>query len=176
MRHQLKKRSSFGRHTGPRRALLRSLVSSLVEKERIKTTLSKAKSIQPLMEKAITIGKKGGVHAFRLLKARHPHKKTVQKIVKTLSPRFKDRAGGCTRIIKLGFREGDKAPLAYIEFVDFMPKLSEKKPEAGAEAPADGEKKRVFKDNKTRKIQERKVRKTRKVLRKIQKKSRVINR
>ena len=119
MRHQMQKSSSFGRHRGPRKALIRGLVNSLVEQERIKTTLTKAKSVRPLIEKAITMGKKGDVHSRRLLLSRYPSKKTVDKIMKNLSPRFKNRQGGYTRIIKLGFRAGDQAPLAYLEFVDY---------------------------------------------------------
>ena len=115
----MQKSSSFGRHRGPRKALIRGLVNSLVEQERIKTTLTKAKSVRPLIEKAITMGKKGDVHSRRLLLSRYPSKKTVDKIMKNLSPRFKNRQGGYTRIIKLGFRAGDQAPLAYLEFVDY---------------------------------------------------------
>ena len=119
MRHQMQKNSSFGRHRGPRKALIRGLVSNLVEKERIKTTLAKAKCVQPLVEKAVTMGKKNNIHARRLLFSRYPNKKTVEKIINTLSPRFKSRPGGYTRIIKLGFRPGDQAPVAYLEFVDY---------------------------------------------------------
>lgn len=132
MRHQKQKNSSFGRHRGPRKALIRGLVNSLVEKERIKTTLPKAKCVRPLVEKAVTMGKKDSIHARRLLLSRYPNKKTVDKILKVLSPRFKDRPGGYTRIIKLGFRAGDKAPLAYIEFVGYNTQpeqLKETKPE-----------------------------------------------
>ena len=123
MRHQMRKESSFGRHRDPRKALIRGLVNSLVEQERIKTTLTKAKSVRPLIEKAITMGKKGDVHSRRLLLSRYPNKKTVDKIMKNLSPRFKDRQGGYTRIIKLGFRTGDQAPLAYLEFVDYKAQI-----------------------------------------------------
>ena len=119
MRHQMQKSSSFGRHRGPRKALIRGLVNSLVEQERIKTTLSKAKCVRPLIERAITMGKRGDIHSRRLLFSRYPNKKTVDKIMKTLSSRFKDQQGGYTRIIKLGFRSGDKAPLVYLEFVDY---------------------------------------------------------
>lgn len=131
MRHQMRKESSFGRHRDPRKALIRGLINSLVEQERIKTTLSKAKCVRPLIEKAITMGKKGDVHSRRLLLSRYPNKKTVDKIIKNLSSRFKDRHGGYTRIIKLGFRSGDKAPLAYIEFVDYK---TQEKPMAKKES------------------------------------------
>ena len=119
MRHQKQKNSSFSRHRGPRKALIRGLIHSLVEHERIKTTLPKARTVRPLMEKAITMGKKGTLQTRRVLLSRYPNKSTVNKIISTLSPRFKYRPGGYTRIIKLGFRSGDKAPLAYLEFVDY---------------------------------------------------------
>ena len=119
MRHNKKSRPSFGRQNGPRKALIRNLVYSLVEHERIKTTLSKAKYTRPLIERAITIGKRGDVHSRRLLFSRYPNKKAVDKIMSVLSPRFQGCPGGYTRIIKLGFRAGDQAPLAYIEFVDY---------------------------------------------------------
>ncbi len=126
MRHHKQKSSSFGRHRGPRKALLRGLVSSLVEKERIKTTLAKAKCVQPLVEKAVTMGKKNNIHARRLLFSRYPNKKTVGKIINVLSPRFKTRPGGYTRIIKLGYRSGDQAPVAYLEFVDYKALVTSK--------------------------------------------------
>ena len=119
MRHNKKYNPSFGRHRGPRKALLRGLVQSLVQHERIKTTLPKAKTLRPLVEKAITMGKRGDVHSRRLLLSRYPNKTTVEKIIEDLAPRFQGRQGGYTRIIKLGFRAGDQAPLAYIEFVDY---------------------------------------------------------
>ena len=124
MRHQVRKNPSFGRHRGPRKALIRGLVNSLVEKERIKTTVSKAKYVRPLIEKAVTMGKRGDMHSRRLLFSRYPNKQTVDKIMNILSPRFKDHPGGYTRIIKVGFRSGDQAPLAYLEFIDFNTKVT----------------------------------------------------
>ena len=104
------------------------LVYSLVEKERIKTTLPKAKSIKPLVEKAITLGRKDSLHSRRVLLAKYPNKKTVSKIVDELSKRFQDRPGGYTRIVKLGYRKGDQAQKALIEFVDyqFTPKTNKR--------------------------------------------------
>ena len=130
MRHRKTNTSSFGLKAGPRKALLRSLVVSLSEKERIKTTLPRAKRVRSLIEKAITLGKKDTVHARRLLFSRYPNKDTVSQIIK-ISERFKDRKGGYTRIVKLGFRPGDQAPKALIEFVDyvFKPKLSKEEKE-----------------------------------------------
>ena len=126
MRHRKTKTSTFGLKYGPRRALLKGLVNSLVEKERIKTTLPRAKSLRPLVEKAITLGRKNSLHARRLILSRYSNKKTAKKIMDDLSKRFKDRPGGYTRIVKLGFRKGDQAQKALIEFVDyqFVPKLT----------------------------------------------------
>lgn len=109
----------FSRKSGPRKALLRGLVVSLVEHERIRTTLAKAKELRRHVEKAITKGKGGTLNDFRLLLSDYPSEVTVNKIVKDLSPRFKTRPGGYTRIIKLGTRPGDRAEMAFIEFVDF---------------------------------------------------------
>ena len=120
MKHRKVKTSSFGLRYGPRRALLKGLVNHLVEKERIKTTLPRAKSIKPLVEKAITLGRKNTLHARRLLLAKYSSQKTASKIVDDLSQRFKDRPGGYTRIVKLGFRRGDQAQKALIEFVDYQ--------------------------------------------------------
>lgn len=111
--------STFGRKTGPRKALIRGLVTSLVEHGRIKTTLAKAKELRRHVERAVTLGKKQSLHSQRLLLARYPNQKTVSTIVKDLAPRFKDRPGGYTRILKLGARPGDNAEMAYIEFVDY---------------------------------------------------------
>ncbi len=121
MRHNARV-STFGRKTGPRRALLRGLVTSLVEHGRIKTTLAKAKELRIHVEKAVTVGKKQSLHARRLLLARYPNENTVSTIMEDLAPRFKTRPGGYTRILKLGTRPGDCAEMAFIEFVDYAPK------------------------------------------------------
>lgn len=121
MRHRARV-STFGRKTGPRKALIRGLVTSLVEHGRIKTTLAKAKELRRHVEKAVTMGKKQDLHAQRLLLSRYPNEKTVSSIMKDLAPRFKDRNGGYTRILKLGNRPGDNAEMAFIEFVDYAPK------------------------------------------------------
>ena len=193
MRHNKQKNSSFGRHRGPRKALIRGLVNSLVEQERIKTTVTKAKCIRPLIEKAITIGKAKDVHSRRLLFSRYPNKNTVDKIMKNLSPRFKDRPGGYTRIIKLGYRSGDQAPLAYLEFVDYneekiqkqkaeKPKKTEKKEakEKQEKPPKSTSTKKAkvsaIKDKKQKKKLLAKIDKKRKKARLQQKKSRRINR
>lgn len=121
MRHNARV-STFGRKTGPRKALIRGLVTSLVEHGRIKTTLAKAKELRRHAEKAVTLGKKQTLHAQRLLLSRYPNEKTVSAIMKDLAPRFKSREGGYTRILKLGGRPGDNAEMAFIEWVDYTPK------------------------------------------------------
>jgi large subunit ribosomal protein L17 len=123
MRHRARV-STFGRKTGPRKALLRGLVTSLVEHGRIKTPLAKAKELRRHVEKAVTTGKKQDLHARRLLLARYPNDATVSTIMSDLAPRFKDRPGGYTRILKLGMRPGDCAEMAFIEFVDYTPKAA----------------------------------------------------
>tara|TARA_Y100001935_G_C17303050_1_gene510524 strand:- start:2077 stop:2571 length:495 start_codon:yes stop_codon:yes gene_type:complete len=102
-------------------ALIRGLVYSLVENGRIKTTLAKAKEVRRHVEKAVTLGKKGTLHSRRLLESRYPNPGVVQTLVTDLKDRFADRAGGYTRIIKIGHRDGDSAPVAFIEFVDYKP-------------------------------------------------------
>ena len=174
MRHRKKNTSSFGLKAGPRKALMRGLVISLVEHERIKTTLPRARALRSLAEKAVTLGKKGlakenSLAARRLLLARYPNKKTAAKIIDDLSPRFKGRPGGYTRIIKLGNRKGDQAPKALIEFVDYQ-----FTPPPGKE---EKEKQKASKEyQKTRKLRAKKIDRKRKTLRKIQAKSRRQNR
>lgn len=123
MRHRAQVKR-FSRSPEARKALFKGLVCSLVEHERIKTTLPKAKELRRHVERAVTAGKKGDLAATRLLMSRYPNKDVVSKIVKDLSQRFKDRPGGYTRILKLGNRMGDGAPMAFIEFVDFDPKAT----------------------------------------------------
>ena len=126
MRHIVAKKH-FGRRNGPKKALIRGLVESLVRDERIKTTLPKAKELRKHVERAITKGKKGTVHARRIILSKYPNKDTMEKIVDVLSVRFKERPGGYTRIRKLGNRPGDQAPVAYIEFVDYVPPVKDEK-------------------------------------------------
>jgi len=116
-------------------------VVSLVEHGRIKTTLAKAKELRRHVERAVTLGKRaldGGnaLHVQRLLMSRYPNEATVTSLMKDVAPRFKAREGGYTRILKLGMRPGDRAEMAYIEFVDFKPKAVEVKKTKGK---ADGE-------------------------------------
>lgn len=116
MRH-LNAGKKLGRNTPHRRALLRNLVTSLVLEERIETTLPKAKAIRPLAERMVTLGKRGSLHARRQAAGYLLDAQAVQKLFDQLAARFGDRAGGYTRIVKTGFRQGDNASLAYIEFL-----------------------------------------------------------
>lgn len=109
----------FSRKSGPRKALLRGLMVSLVEHGRIKTTVARAKEVRRHIERAVTLGKKGDLNSLRLLIARLANKEMATELIKNISPRFKDRAGGYTRVIKIGRRPGDTAEMAFLEFVDF---------------------------------------------------------
>jgi len=104
--------------------LIRGLVYSLVENGRIKTTITKAKEVRRHVEKAVTLGKRGGLSARRLLLARFPHDAVVDLLVGDLTKRFATRPGGYTRIVKIGARAGDQADMAYLEFVDFVPPVA----------------------------------------------------
>ncbi|MGE4132323.1 MAG: 50S ribosomal protein L17 [Bdellovibrionales bacterium] len=120
MRHR-SKRHNFHRRPGPRVALIRGMVYSLVECGRIKTTVARAKEVRRHVEKAITLGKSGTLNSRRLLLSRYPNDSVVETLVTDLSKRFAKRPGGYTRIVKLGARAGDKADMAFLEFVDFTP-------------------------------------------------------
>lgn len=136
MRHKAAT-AHLGRSTDARRALLRGLVSSLVEHGRIKTTVAKAKELRRHVERAVTLGKKGDLNTRRILLSRYPNKDTVQAIMTDLAPRFKSRPGGYTRIIKLGNRPGDMAEMAFIEWVDYeLPATGEEKKASAKKAPA----------------------------------------
>lgn len=110
---------TFSRKSGPRKALLRGILNSLVEHGRITTTVDRAKEVRRHIEKAITLGKKGDLATRRLLLSRFPNQGVVNTIVTDLSVRFKSRPGGYTRIIKIGRRPGDTAEMAFLEFVDY---------------------------------------------------------
>lgn len=109
----------FSRKSGPRKALLKGLMLSLVEHGRIKTTVVKAKEVRRHIEKAITLGKKDNLNSIRLLSARLSNSDAAVDLVKNIASRFKDRNGGYTRVIKIGRRPGDSAEMAFIEFVDY---------------------------------------------------------
>lgn len=120
MRHRAK-RHNFHRRPGPRVALIRGYVYSLVTYGRIKTTVVRAKEVRRHVEKAITLGKKGTLHARRLLLARYPNEPVVEILAGDLKKRFAKREGGYTRIIKIGARGGDSSDMAFLEFVDYVP-------------------------------------------------------
>ena len=117
MRHQ-KKTVKLGRTAEHRKALLANQVCSLIEHQRIKTTLAKAKAVRPLAEKMVTLGKKGSLHARRTALAVLRQKDAVKKLFEDIAPRSATRNGGYTRIVKLGARKSDSAPVAFIEWVD----------------------------------------------------------
>lgn len=117
MRHQ-KKTLKLGLTAAHRKALLANQVCSLIEHQRIKTTLAKAKAVRPLAEKMVTLGKKGSLHARRTALAVLRQKGAVRKLFEDIAPRSAGRNGGYTRIVKLGARKSDSAPVAFIEWVD----------------------------------------------------------
>ncbi len=117
MRHRLSGRQ-FNRTSAHRQAMFRNMTSSLVEHEIIKTTLAKAKELRMFAEPLITLAKEDSVANRRLAFDRTRSKAAVGKLFTSLGPRYANRAGGYTRIIKCGYRAGDKAPMAYIELVD----------------------------------------------------------
>jgi large subunit ribosomal protein L17 len=131
MRHQVKGRK-LRRPTAHRMAMLRNLVTSFLEKERVRTTLAKAKEARPLAEKMITLGKKGTLHARRQVLAFVRKEGVVTKVFDDLGPRFGQRPGGYSRIVKLGLRGGDGAQMAMLELIgsDYK-KRSKKKKEKG---------------------------------------------
>ena len=101
-----------------RKALFANMAGSLIEHEQIKTTLPKAKELRPVIEKLITLAKRGDLHARRLAAAQLKQDMHVARLFDVLAPRYKDRQGGYVRVLKAGFRYGDMAPMAIIEFVD----------------------------------------------------------
>jgi large subunit ribosomal protein L17 len=156
MRHGMVNRK-LGRTTSHRMAMFRNQLASLIKNERIVTTLPKCKELRPLIEKLITLGKNDSVHARRQAARMVPEDVVITKLFDTLGPRFSDRPGGYTRIIKLGSRRGDAAEMAILEFVGYtLPeeqkatpaataaaapkKAAKKKEEPEAEAPAAEEK------------------------------------
>lgn len=123
MRHG-KSGRRLGRKTSHRIAMFRNLVTSFLDHEKITTTDAKAKEIRSIAEKMITLGKRGDLHSIRLAASFIREKSVVTKLFDTIAPRYKERSGGYTRIIKLGIRQGDNAPLSLIELVEeeFTPK------------------------------------------------------
>ena len=117
MRHKIGHRK-LNRTSEHRKALLKNMLNSLIKYEQIKTTLPKAKFLKPQADKIITLGKKESLQNTKLLISKLQDVKSSNKVKKTLSKRYLNRKGGYTRIIKAGYRYGDKAPMAVIEFVD----------------------------------------------------------
>ena len=117
MRHGVSGRK-LGVTSTHRIAMLRSMATSLLKHEQITTTLPKAKELRPYVERIITLGKRGDLHARRQAHAQIRDEKVVDKLFTTIAERYKERNGGYTRVLKAGFRYGDNAPMAVIEFVD----------------------------------------------------------
>ena len=142
MRHGFSGRR-LNRSSAHRKAMFANMSASLIKHEQIVTTLPKAKDLRPIVEKLVTLAKKGGLHARRQAVSEIKDVEQVKKLFDVLAARYKDRKGGYTRIMKAGFRYGDNAPVAVIEFVDRDVKEKgkdsgpvQKKEEATAEAAA----------------------------------------
>ena len=120
MRHGYAHRK-LGRTTSHRTALFANMAASLIKHEQIVTTLPKAKELRPFVEKLVTLAKRGDLHARRIAISRVRDVAQVGKLFATLGPRYKAREGGYIRVLKAGFRHGDNAPMAVIEFVDRDP-------------------------------------------------------
>lgn len=121
----------LGRKTSHREAMFRNMVTSLLNHEKITTTDAKAKEIRVVAERMITLGKRGDLHAMRLAASVIREKSVVSKLFSAIAPRYKDRPGGYTRIVKLGIRQGDAAPISLIELVE-----EEMKPSKAKQSPA----------------------------------------
>ena len=131
MRHGAAHRK-LGRTASHRTAMFANMAASLIKHEQITTTLPKAKELRPFVEKLVTLAKRGDLHARRIAVARVRDQDQVRKLFETLGPRYREREGGYIRVLKAGFRYGDNAPLAVIEFVDRDP--SEKGKDSGPTA------------------------------------------
>ena len=125
----------LGRNTSHRRALLRNLVTSIILNDRVHTTITKAKASRPIVEKMITLGKNGSVHARRQALAYMMTPESVDRLFKTVAPRYAPRPGGYSRIVRTGTRQGDASEMAYIELLGAEQELSDKA-EKRAEARA----------------------------------------
>ena len=128
MRHQ-KKRVKLGRKAEHRKALLANQVCALIEHRRIKTTLAKAKAVRPLADRMVTLGKNGSLHARRTALSYLRQKDAVKKLFEEIAPQSAQRNGGYTRIVKLGPRKSDSAPIAFIEWVDAVIALDQEPPD-----------------------------------------------
>ncbi len=117
----------LGRNTSHRRALLRNLVTSVIERDRVETTVVKAKAVRPLVEKMITLGKKGDLHARRQALSFLMTDAAVERLFETVAPRYGDRNGGYLRIVRTGFQRGDGAEKAFIELLGAEKELEAKR-------------------------------------------------
>ena len=142
MRHR-KKTVKLGRSQAHRDSLLSNQVCSLIEHRRIKTTLAKAKAVKPLAERMLTLGKKGDLHARRVAISYLKHKDIVKTLFTEIAPASAARKGGYTRIVKLGARLSDSAPMAYLEWVDYAPELKKEEPAAEKSAKGKAPKKKA---------------------------------
>ena len=138
MRHGFRGRR-FNRTAEHRTAMFANMSAALIKHEQIVTTLPKAKDLRPVVEKLVTLAKRGGLHARRMAMSDIRDETQVKKLFDVLSARYKDRKGGYLRIIKAGFRYGDSAPMAVIEFVDRDPNARglDSGPSQKAEEPAE---------------------------------------
>jgi large subunit ribosomal protein L17 len=120
LRHQ-RAGKKLGRNRGQRKALYANLACALIENGRIRTTEAKAKAVKPFAEQMITLGRRGDLHARRLALSELRSQDVVHRLFADVGPRFKDRPGGYSRIVKLGPRPGDAADMVYLELVDYEP-------------------------------------------------------
>lgn len=137
MRHA-KAGRKLSRTPSHRKAMFANMAASLIRHEQITTTLPKAKELKPIVDRLVTLGKRGDLHARRLAVAQIGDKQSVAKLFDALAERYKERNGGYTRVLKAGFRQGDSAPVAIIELVDRDPeaKGAEDRARVAAEAEA----------------------------------------
>jgi large subunit ribosomal protein L17 len=140
MRHQ-RAGKKLGRDSAHRKALYSNLAGALIEHGRIKTTVTKAKAVKPFAEQMITLGRRGDLHARRQATAFLRSRDVVHHLFAEVAPRFKDRPGGYTRIVKLGPRQGDSAEMAYIELVDdeYVAQLREERQTAVPDLPVEAD-------------------------------------
>lgn len=131
MRH-LKQGRKLGRTAAHRKALIRNLVRALIQREQIRTTDAKAKELRRWADRMVTLGKRGTLHARRQAFAVLGSRKLVQRLFDEVAPRFQNRAGGYTRVLKLGLRKGDAAPLSVVEFTVRKEKATEPTTQTGA--------------------------------------------
>jgi len=138
MRHR-KSGRKLNRTASHRKAMFANMAAALINHEQIKTTLPKAKELKPFVEKLVTLAKRGDLHARRIAISRVRDEAMVKKLFEAIGPRYEDRQGGYTRVLKAGFRYGDNAPVAVIEFVDRdeSAKGAEDRERRGAELFAD---------------------------------------